>query len=72
MIIKYTNGKFVQESGEAASVERGVSKIKYHIKYDDTTTDYDIALIKLDAPGKFCFVNQINQREISHLVSTYY
>ena len=50
---KDNNGKFVQDSGEAASVERGVDKIKYHIKYDETTTDYDIALIKLDAPGEF-------------------
>ena len=50
---KDTDNKFVQDSGEAASVERGVDKIKYHIKYDETTTDYDIALIKLDAPGEF-------------------
>ena len=41
----------MQTSGEASSVERGVAKIKYHVKYDEKTTNYDIALIKLDRPG---------------------
>ena len=42
----------MQTNSESASIERRVSKVKFHLRYNDDTTDYDIALIKLDRPGK--------------------
>lgn len=40
----------LQIDTEAKSVTRTVSKIKIHTGYSEVTTDYDIALIKLDSP----------------------
>ena len=40
----------LQTDSEVQSVTRTVSKIKIHTGYSEVTTDYDIALIKLDSP----------------------
>ena len=49
-ILKWSLCCLWQNTTDTASVERGVAKIKIHIKYSEVTTDYDIALIKLDKP----------------------
>ena len=57
----------VQTNNEAVSVERMVSKVKIHVMYNDVTTDYDIALIKLDRPvsiGNTIFFIIISKKRI--------
>jgi secreted trypsin-like serine protease len=41
-------GKFDETSDEVS--EHTISKVKYHLNYDESTTDFDIALIELNEP----------------------
>jgi hypothetical protein len=38
-------GHNLDQSGNPEVVTRGIKKIKVHVKYNSTTTDFDVALV---------------------------